>query len=337
MFRVFDFRHGALLVLSISIATSFPAFADESIDEIIVTADFRGRSSDEVPASITILDRDTIEQAAVQHFEELIYAIPNFNWSGDGNRARHFQIRGVGELEQYEGAPNPSVGFLIDDIDFSGIGSVATLFDIQQIEVLKGPQGSRYGANALAGLIYVQSVDPSDEQTGVLRVSAGDDAVFSGGIAVGGPVSTKGNLKYRISAHHYEGDGFRNNAYLGRSDTNGRRETSVRGKLLWRSDSEWSMRLTGMYTDIDNGYDAFAIDNSLNVLSDRPGKDAQESFGAAFKAVWNGSDVISITSITSVADSEMTFSFDADWGNEDVWAPVTYDFVSSFYHEGCCN
>ena len=180
MFRVHFFRRSFSLVLFMSIATSFTVLGDESIDEIIVTADFRGRSSDEVPASITIFDRDTIERAAVQHFEELIYAIPNFNWSGDGNRARHFQIRGAGELEQYEGAPNPSVGFLIDDIDFSGIGSVATLFDIQQIEVLKGPQGSRYGANALAGLIYVQSVDPGDEQTGMLRLSAGDDAVFSG-------------------------------------------------------------------------------------------------------------------------------------------------------------
>jgi len=76
--------------------------------------------------------------------------VPNLNWSGDGNRARYFQIRGVGELEQYQGAPNPSIGFLIDDIDFSGIGTVATLFDIQSVEVLRGSQGSRYGASAIA-------------------------------------------------------------------------------------------------------------------------------------------------------------------------------------------
>ncbi len=176
----------AVALLSIFLAQV--VVAEETLEEIIVTADFRERSIAEVPLSVTVLDRATIEQAAVQHFEELIYTLPNINWSGDGNRARYFQIRGVGELEQYEGAPNPSVGFLIDDIDFSGIGTVATLFDIQQIEVLRGPQGSRYGANALAGLIYVQSVDPTDEWTGMLRLTAGQDATVAGGVAFGGPV-----------------------------------------------------------------------------------------------------------------------------------------------------
>ena len=75
---------------------------------------------------------EIIEQAAVQHFEELVNIVPNLNWSGDGHRARYFQIRGIGELEQYQGAPNPSVGFLIDDIDFSGIGTIATLFELDR-------------------------------------------------------------------------------------------------------------------------------------------------------------------------------------------------------------
>ena len=96
-------------------------------------------------------DAAEIEARSVQHFEELVGAIPNFNWSGDGHRARYFQIRGVGELEQYEGAPNPSVGFLIDDIDFSGIGMHASLFDVQSVEVLRGPQAAIYGSKALAG------------------------------------------------------------------------------------------------------------------------------------------------------------------------------------------
>ena len=320
------FSGAAVALLSLFLAQV--VIAEEPLEEIIVTADFRERSIAEVPLSITVLDRAMIEQAAVQHFEELIYTLPNVNWSGDGNRARYFQIRGVGELEQYEGAPNPSVGFLIDDIDFSGIGTVATLFDIQQIEVLRGPQGSRYGANALGGLIFVQSVDPTDEWTGMARLTAGQDGTVAGGVAFGGPVSAGSTLRYRLSAHHHQSDGFRNNTYLGRSDTNGRRESTVRGKLLWETENDWSFRLTGMYTDIDDGYDAFAIDNSLTVLSDKPGKDAQASAGVSLKAIWRGSDTISLTSITSVTDSDIDFSFDADWGNPEAWAPFTFDFVT---------
>ena len=110
--------------------------------------------------------------------------IPNLNWSGDGHRARYFQIRGIGELEQYEGAPNPSVGFLIDDIDFSGIGTVATVFDMESVEVLRGPQGSRYGANALAGLVYMRSTAPSAERDGRLQLTVGDDDALSIGCRI---------------------------------------------------------------------------------------------------------------------------------------------------------
>jgi iron complex outermembrane receptor protein len=320
---------GALVIALLF--TTLPAehaSAEEILDEIIVTADFRERSASEMPASITVFDGEAIEQAAVQHFEELVFIVPNFNWSGDGNRARYFQIRGVGELEQYEGAPNPSVGFLIDDIDFSGIGTIATLFDVQQVEVLRGPQGTRYGANALAGLVYMQSTEPTDEWSGDLRLGAADDNAFSGGVAIGGPISSSGTTSFRVSAHHHQSDGFRRNAFLGRDDTNGRHETAIRGKVLWEPDNAWTFRLSTMYTEIDDGYDAFAIDNSFTVLSDRPGKDAQESAGASFKAVWQGSGDLNLTSITSFANSDIDFSFDADWGNAEAWAPFTYDFIS---------
>ncbi len=307
----------------------FPAIApaQEVLEEIIVTADFRERAASELAASISVLDQQTVNDAAVQHFEELIQLVPNLNWSGDGHRARYLQIRGVGELEQYEGAPNPSIGFLIDDIDFSGIGTIATLFDVQQVEILRGPQGSRYGANALGGLVYMQSVAPTDEFSGRAKVDAGSDGLFSAGIAFGGPLTADGALGYRISAHHYQSNGFRDNPYLGRDDTNGRDETTLRGRLRWQASNAWTVDLTAMFSDVDDGYDAFAIDNSLTMLSDKPGKDAQESIGVAVKATWDGADSFALTSITTFANSDIDFSFDADWGNTDSWQPFTYDFI----------
>lgn len=301
---------------------------DEPIEEIIVSADFRERAADELPSSITVLDNDAIDALAVQHFEELIAVIPNLNWSGDGNRAQFFQIRGVGELEQYEGAPNPSVGFIIDDIDFSGIGGIATLFDIEQIEVLRGPQGTRYGANAIGGLIYVESTAPTQEWSGKVALGGGQDDAYSAGVAVGGPLTDDRSLTFRASAHHHESDGFRENAFLGRDDTNGRNETSWRARLLWQPSEDWSLKLATMLVDMDDGYDAFAIDNSLTVLSDDPGRDAQRSLGSALRATWSGAERFELTSITSMANSEIDFGFDADWGNPQSWAPFTYDFIS---------
>jgi len=310
-----------LLVLS-------PQLTAEEIEELIVTADFRGRVSSDVPASITVFDAKQIRERAVQHFEELVSSVPNLSWSGDGNRARYFQIRGAGELEQYQGAPNPSVGFLIDDIDYSGIGTVATLFDMQQIEVLRGPQGTRYGANALAGLIYMQSTLPTAEWSADLQLMAADDDAYSAGLAFGGALNASDTLLMRLSAHQHQSNGFRDNPYLARQDTNGRDETTVRGRLRWLAGDDWQVDLALLFADVDNGYDAFALDNSYTVLSDKPGKDAQRSSGASLKAQYSGWKNVSLISITALAASDIQFSYDADWGNTESWAPVTYDYIS---------
>src|SRR6202167_6164397 len=135
------------------------AGAGDTLDEIVVTSGLRSTSVAELPQSVTVLDQGTLRGAGVQHFEDVLGLIPDLNWAGGTSRPRFFQLRGIGEVEQYQGAPNPSVGFLIDDIDFSGVGMPATLFDTQEIEVLRDPQGTIYAATALAGLISVRTTD----------------------------------------------------------------------------------------------------------------------------------------------------------------------------------
>ena len=104
---------------------TLPIHPATALQEVVVTATLlRDQPIQSVPASITVLDSATLKAAGQQHFEDVLGLVPNLNWSGDTNRPRFFQIRGIGELDEYQGAPNPSVGFLIDDIDFSGIGTV---------------------------------------------------------------------------------------------------------------------------------------------------------------------------------------------------------------------
>lgn len=325
--------HSSRLAAFTLIFLALPVAADEAaddrvIDEITVTADFRKRALLEVPFSVSVLDAEFLKDSSVQHFEELVNVIPNMNWSGDGHRARYFQIRGVGELEQYQGAPNPSIGFLVDDIDFSGIGTIATLFDVESIEVLRGAQGSRYGANALGGLIYLRSTEPTVEQDARVQVTLGEDDAVSVGAAFGGRLNESGSATFRISAQKHESDGFRRNAYLQRDDTNARDESTVRARLRLQPSDTLEVNMALLVADVDNGYDAFALDNSLTVQSNRPGRDAQKSVGASLRFDWRLPVVGALTSITTAAKSEIDYGFDADWGSSESWDPFTYDYVS---------
>src|SRR6185369_11663404 len=158
----------------------FAAFAalastePSSLDEVVVTAQLRDRNLQDLPASATVLDSHTLESVGVQHFQDVLNLVPNLNWAGGTSRPRFFQLRGIGELEQWQGAPNPSIGFLIDGIDFSGVGMPATLADVDRVEVLRGPQGTAYGANALAGLIAVNTRAPSRDASANAAVTFGD-------------------------------------------------------------------------------------------------------------------------------------------------------------------
>ena len=166
----------AIPFLFVTFSSSFAGLADDSasLEEVVVTADLRDRELRDLPASATVLDAHTLEIAGVQHFQDVLGLVPNLNWSAGTSRPRFFQLRGIGELEQWQGAPNPSVGFLIDGIDFSGIGMPATLADVERIEVLRGPQGTAYGANALAGLIAVNTRAPRREPELDAKLTFGD-------------------------------------------------------------------------------------------------------------------------------------------------------------------
>lgn len=295
-------------------------------DEIVVTADFRALRAADLPLPVTVLDAAALDVRRVQHFEELIPHVPNLNLSGEGARARYFQLRGIGELEQYDGAPNPSVGFVIDDVDFSGLGSIGTLFDVDRVEVLRGPQGTRYGANALGGLIYMRSSAPPPELAADFEATTGNDSTLAIGAAVGGPLGDE--LGYRASLHAYRSDGFRHNAYLGRDDTYGRDELAARGKLAWVPTERVSVDFAGFYVDVDNGYDAWAVDNGFTMYSDKPGKDAQRSAAGSVRVEAKLAHV-DLVSISGAAETDATYSFDADWGNPDFWAPYVYDFTQT--------
>jgi iron complex outermembrane receptor protein len=303
---------------------------DSALDEVVVSADLRGRSLRELPTSATVIGGEDLQMAGIQHFQDVMPLVPNLNWSAGTSRPRFFQIRGVGELSQWQGAPNPSVGFLIDDIDFSGVGMPATLADVDRIEVLRGPQGTIHGANALAGLIAVNTRDASREGVLNANVSAGDFGTRGANAVMGGAVGS-GEAAWRLSAGHYESDGFRRNAFLGRDDTNGYSESGARLKFSTQPTENLRARFTAMWSDLANGYDAFSIDNSRVTLSDKPGEDAQLSRAFAMRLDYDGAEAFEVESRTSLAKARSVYSFDSDWGNDQAWGVnAPYDWFQRF-------
>jgi len=285
-----------------------------SLEEILVVADFRDINEADAATSISIISGDVIAERGAQHFEEVIARIPNFNFSGGTGRSRFFQIRGIGERSQFLDPINPSVGLLIDNVDFSGIGSVATLMDVDQIEVLRGPQGTRYGANALAGLINITTNEPEDEFGANIKATLGDYGHRTLGFMGTGPLTEQ--ISFRLAAEEHQSDGFYTNSFLNRDDVNQRNETSLRGKLKIISDAsakrQWQTLLTLANTDVDNGYDGFTLDNSRNSASDQPGHDRQDSTSIASDTTWYGA-AADLQLIASLASTDSDYGYDEDW------------------------
>jgi iron complex outermembrane receptor protein len=320
------FVSAALLLHGVNVLAAADPIADDRVlEEVIVTATLREQSLLATPVSITVLNERTLQDAGRQHFEDVLAAVPNLNWAGGTSRPRFFQIRGIGEREQYEGAPNPSVGFLIDDIDFSGIGMPATLFDVGRVEVLRGPQGMRYGANALAGLIVMRGQEPADELGFSTEASYGEYASESVGAVATGPVDAL-KSSWRVAVQRYRSDGYRRDVFLHRDDTNDRDELTGRAKWRWRPSENTTVDLTWLHAKLDNGYDGWSIDNTRVSLADHPGKDAQTADGASLRVETNAGSIGRLTVIAAGSDADSEYSFDEDWGNERDWAPFTYDF-----------
>ena len=299
----------------------------QDIEEIIVKGDWREINVLEEDSSIVILNNQIIESQPIKHFENLSYLVPNLNFAASDSRARHFQIRGIGERSGYERTPNSAVGFLIDDIDYSGQGGIATTFDVDQIEVHRGPQGSRIGSNALAGLIYIKTKEPTEVFEGTSEVVLGTYGTHNVGIAFGGPTQFNQNITYRVALRADYSNGFRKNLFLGKSNTSKKDEDTYRLKLNWKVRDKTTLKFLITQIDLDDPADIWTIDGSLNTLSDRPGMDSQKTNAYSMK-IFNSFDGYELQSITSISDTDVILSYDADWGNANSHAPFTYDYFS---------
>jgi iron complex outermembrane receptor protein len=300
------------IVASTTFAADTPINTEEQTIEVItIDGDFRSTSLQKTASSLSVIASDEISARNAQNLEEIIARTPNVNFSSGTQRARYYQIRGIGERSQFKEPINPSVGLVIDGIDFSSIGSIASTFDVEQVEVYRGPQGTRFGANAMAGMINITSSAPTDVFEGKVRLSAGNYDSYSAGLVLSGPATEKVN--YRLALEQYRSDGFIDNDFLNRDDTNNRDELTMRGKLAIAINKDLTLDITTFIADFDNGYDAFSLDNTRHTLSDQPGFDRQDTKALATKLTYQGLSDFTLETIISYADSALDYGYDEDW------------------------
>ena len=290
-------------------------------EEIFVTSGLNKKNLYKSAKSVTIFTKDKIRENADIHLQTFLEEVPNLNWAGGSSRPRYFQIRGVGESSHYfgEGPPNFSVGFLVDDMDLSGLGMLGHLFDIGQVEIFKGPQSTTFGSNALAGLIAIKSNDPIGNLGLETSLSFGSDNLKSVGSMLN--INLTNNLFLRLSSSVNYSDGFRENKSLNISNSNKKKESFARLKVKFLPSPNISFLGTFLYADLSNGYDVWAPDNNMNfnTYSDSLGEDSQLTKGLSIRSEFCLTDNVTITAISSITETDLIHAYDGDWGDSLYW------------------
>ena len=216
-----------------------------AIEEIIVTARKRGENLQDVPATITAFTADDLDNMGVSSMRDYAKIIPNFFLVETQNSGFTFvNIRGITQMRNLDS----SVAVVIDGVlSTSPIGMSQELFDIQQIEVLKGPQGALYGRNAMAGAINITTKRPTNELEGFVRAGYGNGQSFKGQAAISGPI-IEDSLYGRVAVSYYNTDGLRENITTG-VNADKAENVSARGRLLWEKSDKFEADLRVSFSD----------------------------------------------------------------------------------------
>lgn len=298
------------------------SLAEPRLEEVLVSGELHQTKQLELSNSVTVIDQQLIKARNAQNLEDLLNLAPNVNYATGASRGRFLQIRGIGERSQYQFPINPSVGVIVDGIDFTGLATGVALLDASQVEVFRGPQGTLYGANALAGMINVVGAAPTDSLSGEVSIGGGNyNSVDVSGV-ISAPVTD--SLGWRLAAQKNVSDGYIENAFLGREDTNNIEETSVRNQFRWQAGDDLQLDLVSYWIDVDNGYDAFSLDNNRTTLSDQPGHDRQESQAHVVNGFYEGAQAADIKISLSYIDSATEYGYDEDWAYREI-CPINSD------------
>jgi iron complex outermembrane recepter protein len=316
----------ATIVATMALTATPGSFAQQ-LEEVVVTAQKRVESLQDVPISVNAISADKMAEAGIDRIENLAVYVPNLSMSETGI-GTNIYIRGIGS------GINPgfeqSTGMYVDGIYYGRAQLArAPFLDLERVEVLRGPQPILFGKNSIAGAINMITAKPTDEFEGsVSALYEPDHGEFEGTLVVSGPLTD--NLGGRIAVRYKEMDGFMDNIFLDEDEAS-REETSIRGSLQWDVSDSLTLTLKGEVGefDVEGRNIEIADDNPAVAGSVIPGlrlSEIYQLFGAD-ESVLNTTQDYKRTSNGDNSNNEtenLTFTFDYALGNHTLTGVTGY-------------
>ena len=296
------------------------------LEEIVVTAEYREENLQDVPVSVTAFSADDIARSGIESTQDFINLTPNMTLDDSFTLGNTFvQVRGVAQINN---ADSP-VAIVVDGVPQNNQKQLKqALFDIERIEVLKGPQGSLYGRNAIGGAINIVSKIPGNDLEGKIRAGTGNGGLAKVSGALGGALVAD-RLLFRLSGAFKDFNGVTENSFLGQ-DVDFYTSRDIRGRLLWQVSDTLSVDGRLAFSDADGGCcsDTFIPNPNLprsganpasntftrpytNVLGET---DKKRFIEGTVKINWD-TRLGAFTYILGVSDVEETYFADLDFTN----------------------
>src|SRR5689334_22416945 len=227
--------------------TTSPESGAGALEEVVVTANKREESLQEVPLAVSAINKDALQAAGVTQFSDLGKVSPSLTIRPAEHPANsNVSLRGVGTFAFGIGVES-SVAVLVDEVPLPfQARAFSDLPDVERIEVLRGPQSTLYGKSASAGLINIITKQPTDSFEAHLSAMGTDDSEYGGNFSVSGPINPA--FSYLVTAAYSQWDGNIKNLYNG-ADANGREAFNSRAKLRWEPSDAVSLTLSANYVD----------------------------------------------------------------------------------------
>ena len=244
---------GSLSMLAPPAAAQTAAPADQGVglEEVIVTAGRRESRLQDVPTAISAVTGEQLDRSRILDLGSLASSVPSFSMTEGSGLAKELSIRGVTSVRIVDASAEPSIGVFVDEVYISRNGSAFTdFYDLERIEVIRGPQGVLLGKNVVGGAISVVTAKPQFENSGRATVSLGNyDAIKTGGY-VTGPLSD--SFAARVAFQTRNRSGYGRNIVL-KSDIDDLKSYQARAELLYRPEgADLQALLTLDYGSMEN-------------------------------------------------------------------------------------